>query len=485
MNQITLPVMASLEEQSKPFKIVDLLLNRVTGFNWYYFDMNLNQISVDETNTSEIVEEIDDFLTTAITGHVAGSFSLQHDYYDQGFDSAFLFKMIKYVEHHPALLKKVMSQIFDMNVILNGDKSATQDARFSADSGKMGKFNRKEKKRRNKRFHQVLRKQPDFRSLEKHFIVLAEGDSWFCFPKTSLGDPVKDIIDHLIKYDNLNVYSLASGGDWLFNMLDENGQEYVEGLSKICPDVFLVSGGGNDLVSNHRIAQMVRTLPNIGVNPINFAIGNQEQPDNIFERLWQMRRNDTEIDKTRYRRGLELISENFLHFVNICMVQYFTLFFKLLNNTDKFKQMLILTQGYDFAIPSKERKGSITQRFFNRIMNNGKWLYDSLVLKGIDDPFDQQAVVYFMIYEFNEMLSRIAQFKHFPNVFHMDIRGFATEKDWFDELHLKSKPNRQISAVFKDVIEKITPLLATSEGRKNILQSHSKVIRVKDYLIEK
>ena len=468
-------VIHTATQQTKALKIVDLLLNKIPKFNWNYFDIKLNDAKAaynfqQELNrrTSDIIKEIDDFLDQNIQGHISGSFTItRHN--RTAFDSDFLFKLIIYIEHYPAILKSVMSRIFDMNVILNGDLKTTQDARSSAHAGKMGKFNQKEKERRNKRFYKAFRKQPDFRAKPNHFVVLAEGDSWFCFPKISVFTPVKDIIDHLIDYDNINLYSLAAGGDWLFNMLDEKGQEYAEALSKICPDVFLVSGGGNDLVSNNRVAQMVR------------SIQYHEEPNHeVFQRLWEVRRDISDLNKAYYKRGLSLISKNFLDFINICMVQYFTLFYKLLKTTNKFSQMLILTQGYDFAIPSNDRKGSLKQKLLKNFMNNGQWLYDSLVMKGIYKLEDQKAVVYFMIYEFNEMLASLAKFVHFPNVFHIDIRGFATENDWFDELHLKSQSYEKISEVFSKTIEEYAPLLKSTVGKQQIQDRGTKVIYVKD-----
>ena len=55
--------------------------------------------------------------------------------------------------------------------------------------------------------------------------------------------------------NNFAVWSLASGGDWLLNML--SARQYVEELSVLHPDVFLISGGGNDLVGSSRLAAVV------------------------------------------------------------------------------------------------------------------------------------------------------------------------------------------------------------------------------------
>lgn len=60
-------------------------------------------------------------------------------------------------------------------------------------------------------------------------------------------------------------------------------------------------------------------------------------------------------------------------------------------------------------------------------------------MKGITNPEDQKDIIYTMINEFNEMLIQLANFKQFPNLFHIDCRGTAKKpEDWYDELHLKS-----------------------------------------------
>jgi len=45
------------------------------------------------------------------------------------------------------------------------------------------------------------------------------------------------------------VLSLAAAGDWLSNMLKT--REYITELSRIEPNIFLFSGGGNDLMGEN------------------------------------------------------------------------------------------------------------------------------------------------------------------------------------------------------------------------------------------
>ncbi len=473
-------------------RLVDVLLNKVQGLNWNYFEINLNDVT--STNSDffrnmrepKVISTNVEGLLNDIKGDSSGALkylpktpkgiSAQHKDSTE-LKSKDILNILKYTENNSDILTKAMSRIFDINIILDGNNVAIEDALSSASVGWMGKLNLQEKERRDKAFREVFRKNPSFREDSNNFVVLAEGDSWFCFPRIYLPirpfkftrrllrDPVKDIIDNLIRKKNLAIYSLAAGGDWLNNMLDNNAREFIEPLNRIAPDVFLVSGGGNDMVSNDRIAYMVLSHIQIKENEENPDNSRDEKRKKIVDKLWANRQSDKLLENTEYKklykRGLDLVSEDFFRFINGCLVQYFTLFFKVLKNTDKFKHMLIITQGYDFAIPSMDKKGNFLswQKLLKKNMNNGRWMYDPLVLKGIHNEFDQKAAVFTMIYEFNEMLASIARYKEFPNVFHLDIRGFSNQDDWFDELHLKSKPYKKISDKIYEIIKKYSPIL--------------------------
>jgi hypothetical protein len=135
-----------------------------------------------------------------------------------------------------AEVRKCMYRIFDINEKIFLDE---------ADSAI--KPNVKSQKKRADRFYQRFRE--GFNRKDKKVIV-AEGDSWFEFPQA-----IKDIIDHLNDNQRYNVFSMAYGGDWLANIIYDG--KYVEKLSVIKPDVFLVSGGGNDMVGADRLGLMV------------------------------------------------------------------------------------------------------------------------------------------------------------------------------------------------------------------------------------
>src|SRR5580692_1139376 len=89
--------------------------------------------------------------------------------------------------------------------------------------------------RRNNRFTKKMKS--GFRKVAENKVVLVEGDSWFNYPVI-----LTDVIDALGMDPRLAIYSLARGGGWLLSML--TARKYVEELSVLHPDIFIISGGG-------------------------------------------------------------------------------------------------------------------------------------------------------------------------------------------------------------------------------------------------
>ena len=140
-------------------------------------------------------------------------------------------------------LSLIIQKIYDLN--------ETYIHKLATVEKMIEKMNQLKNAQRNQLFFKKIRK--GFRDLnnKNHITVLAEGDSWFNYPII-----LTDIIDRINMEKDLAVYSIASGGDWLLNMLD--GRQYVEELSIIHPDWFLISGGGNDLVGSRRLATILQ-----------------------------------------------------------------------------------------------------------------------------------------------------------------------------------------------------------------------------------
>ncbi len=281
--------------------------------------------------------------------------------------------------------------------------------------------------RRRKYFGRVEKQKPH----KKYVRIYAEGDSWFLFPVF-----VKDIIHFLGKNKNYFIYSDAFAGDWLTNIIYEG--QYIEALTIHAPDVFLISGGGNDLVGNERLAVMVSNKPN-------------QKPKHSVQTLAHI---SDENQRQLLLGAQPYITKEFYAFLWIIKAQYTILFKGLYENTDKFKDMISITHGYAYPYPKKGIRFSWRyplQPLANYLVGSGKWLYRPLMIRGILDPKLQRAITMTFIYEYNEML--ISLCNQFANVYHIDCREMVQkEDDWYDELHLKTHKYKEIADRFMRLI---------------------------------
>lgn len=81
--------------------------------------------------------------------------------------------------------------------------------------------------------------------------LISEGDSWFQYPFF-----LKDVIDHLADEPDLAIYSLGAAGDTVANMA--SASEIPAALNTVAADGVLLSGGGNDLLGDGKLAQVLR-----------------------------------------------------------------------------------------------------------------------------------------------------------------------------------------------------------------------------------
>jgi hypothetical protein len=286
------------------------------------------------------------------------------------------------------------------------------------------------------------------KSGKRYYRIYAEGDSWFQFPRF-----IKDVIDWLNDRDEFLIVSDAYGGDWITNILYE--EQYVTGLTTYAPDFFLISGGGNDLVGNHRLGVMVDQISNYStlkynnLEDIKSEILNHDQKQWIFD-------------------AQKHLNKEFYALIGVFKLQYTLLFNKLYKSNNKHTNVISITQGYDYPIPNNDRRFSLRtplQPLVNAFLDNGNWLFTPLMIKGIIDQKMQQAIMFTMIYEFNEMLS---SFSHkYENVYHVDNRGLATgKKDWYDELHYKSHIYSHVANAYDHIIRN-----AHHGGLKKVIRS--------------
>lgn len=345
-------------------------------------------------------------------------------------------------------LSCIIQRIYDLN--------ESYILKISAVNGMLEKLNVIKNKRRNNRFFNKIRK--GFRQVSKsdRKIILAEGDSWFNYPII-----LTDLVDVIGMDKDLAVYSIASGGDWLLNML--TARVYVEELSLLHPDYFLISGGGNDLVGSSRIAAMLD--PSGQSNEYVRNEWAQYMIGKVHEAGIQLNEDD-------FNEGLKYISKDFFALLMFFHLQYYFLISEILNagnkgnKTPKFENIKIITQGYDYPVPSYESGLGVNPLHWyvpliRKFQQNGNWLKTPMQLRGINDAETQRKIVYAMIFLFNEMMIDIGHIftddKKMPGrVFHIDARESVGENGWTDELHPKAEHFMKIGRVFKQCIKNPT-----------------------------
>ncbi len=264
----------------------------------------------------------------------------------------------------------------------------------TANVGVIGSLNKNSSEKRLKKFNKKIKNGfADKKLHPENKIILAEGDSWFEYPLF-----LEDITDNLIEQDNLAVYSLAAGGDWAANMISNH--DYQDEYKILHPDVFLVSGGGNDLVGENRLMSFVSNKPvdeqdkflddyreyvvlrenhkpvplcNANFCPIEYHLFIDSMPR--FLSNTDMREVDKIVNGRRY------LNKNYYRLLVMFKLEY-KILFESLRKLDSihFDSLKIITQGYDYAVPNSGKKLGV--RLF---LENGKWLKHPLENLGITD----------------------------------------------------------------------------------------------------
>lgn len=349
----------------------------------------------------------------------------------------------------PEDLSNIIQRIYDLNekYIFN----------LSAVEGMLRRLNDIKNEKRNARFMKKI--QAGFRDQKNgdKKIILAEGDSWFNYPLI-----LTDIIDRISMDEDFALYSLASGGDWFLNML--TGREYVEELSLLHPHVFLISGGGNDLVGSRRLAAIVEPACCKEFEESKWAslLVNNANREHV-----SFREND-------FNEGVQYLSKDFFALLMFFHLQYYFLIKGIAKGGNgkppKFIGMRIITQGYDYAIPSYAKGVGLNPLnwyipVIRQFLGHGSWLKTPLQMRGIRDVAIQKKIIYAMIYLFNEMMIEIGIiFKDAEGrspVFHIDSRESVGDNGWVDELHAKPRHIIKTGEVFVRCIKDASGKSAT------------------------
>lgn len=338
-------------------------------------------------------------------------------------------------------LSCIIQHIYDLN-----EKSILEIAMLD---GILKKLDAIKNNRRNKAFEKKIKAGFRDELFPRRKIVLAEGDSWFNYPII-----LTDAIDAVSMDPDLAVYSLAEGGDWLLNML--TGRKYVEELSVLHPDFFLISAGGNDIVGARRLAAIVQPK----YDPVEFH--KNEWALRLIDRVkteLKAGKLRTPFNEEDFNKGIGYLSKDFYSLLMFFFLQYFTLINGLLNGgrtgQSKFPGIKVITQGYDFVIPSLHKGFGLDitkwyKPFVRLFLGHGGWLKTPLLIRGILNAEAQRCTLYAMIYLFNEMMIDIGYCfnQQERRVFHIDSRYSVGKDGWTDELHALPKHFLNTGRVF-------------------------------------
>jgi hypothetical protein len=267
-----------------------------------------------------------------------------------------------------------------------------------------------------------------FESLERYFQyqhmrakdvprIVSEGDSWFMHPLVS------DLIDHL--YNDCAVFDLSAAGDELRQMLKQD--DFVDAIVDEKPQFFMLSGGGNDFLGEEYFKDFL----------------NPWTPGAPGKRTDRFIRQSFSAKLDKIKRDLARVLQKVVSNSNL----------DAMYTTEK--PLHVFLHGYDYAIPGTIRKGS--------------WIRPNMIKKDILHPVDQNAIIRYMLDEFNAILERMAD-EHPQDgkvrLHFMDLRGILEREAgnsaakrkrlWYDEIHPSDAGYKILAQTFKARIKELT-----------------------------
>lgn len=374
--------------------------------------------------------------------------------------------------------------------------------------GTQGNQNRSYIKRYNRRF---------MRNTKKHIrdsaqVVLIEGDSWYNFPVPGKSDLTKMLYRQTKK---AWIYTNSYGGDWLSTKISE--QTYLAHLKQFQPNIFLLGGGGNDMVAENLSKLVCGKREDEYLFPLNKnkykdeksktkeainIIQEQEINDSLasissdpsreynllieryFTKTYEGEYGFTAAtakDMAEIKEGFEYLNKRFIQRMMLLELQY-RLVLTQVREMDPGNKMTVVTQGYDNPIPDAKPASWITpyRALLNRVVQSSEALYAPMKVKGINDLETQRKVMKAMMFFFNKTLVILAYEKdndgnfRYPQLVHLDSRGLVERmriadgkkgyfRYWFDELHPKGRVYGRMVDEIKNIMN--TPTLYKTTKR--------------------
>ncbi|MCC6429073.1 MAG: hypothetical protein IT435_19920 [Phycisphaerales bacterium] len=237
--------------------------------------------------------------------------------------------------------------------------------------------------------------------------VLAEGDSWFDYPKI-LGTG-GGLISHLEQIADIEILNMAHYGDEVRGMMALEQRERLEELLRDRSlgtfDLLMFSGGGNDVVGGQMCLWIRTREPGMSVADA--------------------------IDQERYEDVLDLLEIGYRDLFSI--------------RDELSPETHIVTHSYD--IPQPNNKG---------VCGIGPWLKPSLDYRGWDDAAAQFEIVRQMLDRFDQILSG---FQGSVDKFtHIHTQGMLDRKtDWHNELHPNRSGFRKVALAINNQLADVMP----------------------------
>jgi hypothetical protein len=229
-------------------------------------------------------------------------------------------------------------------------------------------------------FNRLPRVPKSPKKFRRKLPLIAEGDSWFKLPDVHPPVP-RTLIDFL--QPQFSTVNLAHWGDALADIILKG--QFWPYLQSGSSDVFLFSGGGNDVLGGGELWRFLE----------------------LFD-----------VDHARPKDAPYYLNQDFYDNLNVIISSY-----ERLINAIKLRapHVVMLGHGYDYAIP--------------RI--DGPWLGGPMTRQGID-PIDHaelgEAIVRLIIDTFNNRLQALEQ-THSKNFKYVNLPGTVKRREWWDELH--------------------------------------------------
>lgn len=230
-------------------------------------------------------------------------------------------------------------------------------------------------KQLNKIYNTIRRRR--FRRQRKNGgpIVVAEGDSWFLYPRPG----VKDTLDYIM--NEYAVFSLADAGDDVADYIKNN--ELINKVGEIKPDFVLISGGGNDVLGSEIRSMLRKNVGNV-----------QSVKDYINEDILDAKMNFLDESYRMFFSKIKLLVPNVKIFIH----------------------------GYDYIPGDRDKK----------IIEKG-WANKYMIEAGINNPKDRDHVIHFLVDRFNTILKGYED--EFNFVGYVNNRKTVAYHEWMDEIH--------------------------------------------------